>query len=269
MIFITHYIVQLMNSNTQIISHFFLLSLAFGTQFFAPVVNTKLTGVGFYKLGSAIVLGALVLAFGIDLSMSPVLSTFEYACYGILLVSHILSFTLHRDQKSIFMWVLYAIQLLLFSAFVFHAFQFQAAWINLFFISAFLLGISNFSMLLGHYYLVVPKLTEEPLIYCLNIFWVVIFIRMTSSLAVIFSTGMPYLEEGTMLGDGYMYNWLFISMRYLWGYAAPLILSFFTFRLCRLRSIQSATGVLYIVEFFVIVGELISVYLMSKHGLSL
>jgi hypothetical protein len=77
------------------------------------------------------------------------------------------------------------------------------------------------------------------------------------------------LQEGTNLGDGYTFNWLFISMRYLWGYAAPLILSFFTFKLCKLRSLQSATGVLYIVEFFVIVGELISVYLMAKHGLAL
>ena len=114
-----------------------------------------------------------------------------------------------------------------------------------------------------------PKLSEEPLIYCLNIFWIVIFIRITSSVAVLTSTGLPFLEEGTLLGDGYMYNWLFVTMRYLWGYVAPLILSFFTYKLCRLRSIQSATGVLYIVEFFVIVGELISAYLMSKHGLAL
>jgi hypothetical protein len=90
-----------------------------------------------------------------------------------------------------------------------------------------------------------------------------------SSLGAMFSVASPYLVEGTQLGDGYIYNWLFISMRYLWGYLAPLVLSFFTFRLCKLRSIQSATGVLYIVEFFVIVGELISVYLMTKHGLAL
>jgi hypothetical protein len=90
-----------------------------------------------------------------------------------------------------------------------------------------------------------------------------------ASLMIIFTTATPYLQEGTSLGDGYTFNWLFISMRYLWGYAAPLILSFFTFKLCKLRSLQSATGVLYIVEFFVIVGELISVYLMAKHGLAL
>jgi hypothetical protein len=269
MIFTGRYIVLPMNSNTQTISHFFLLSLAYGTQVFSPVVSTKLTGAGFYKLGNAIVLASLVFAFGIDLSMDPALSPLEYGFYGALIGSHVLTSMLHKDQKSILMWIFYAFQFLSFSAFVFYVFKFEAAWINLFFISSLLLGIANYSMLLGHYYLVVPKLSEEPLIYCLNIFWVVIFLRMTSSLAVIFSSGLPYLEEGTSLGDGYMYNWLFISMRYLWGYIAPLILSFFTFRLCRLRSIQSATGVLYIVEFFVIVGELISAYLMAKHGLAL
>ena len=124
-------------------------------------------------------------------------------------------------------------------------------------------------MILGHYYLVVPRLSEEPLIYCLYIFWIVIFLKMMASLTVIFTTATPFLAEGTQLGDGYTFNWLFISMRYLWGYAAPLILSFFTFRLCKLRSLQSATGVLYIVEFFVIVGELVSIYLMAKHGLAL
>ena len=258
-----------MNSNTQVISHFFLLSMAFGTQILSPVVNTKLTGVGFYKLCTAIVLGSLILALGIDIFMSPALTMLDYVCYGILIVANVMSFAFHRDQKSIWMWALYITQLLTFTFLIYHVFNFEASWINLFFISASLLGISNFSMLLGHYYLVVPKLSEEPLIYCLNIFWIVIFIRITSSIAFLSSSGAAYLEEGTLLGDGYIYNWLFISMRYLWGYAAPLTLSFFTYKLCRLRSIQSATGVLYIVEFFVIVGELISAYLMSKHGLAL
>jgi hypothetical protein len=138
-----------------------------------------------------------------------------------------------------------------------------------FFYSSALLGISNFAMILGHYYLVVPKLTEEPLIYCLYIFWMILFLRLMSSLVTVFTSGVPYLVEGSELGDGFTYNWLFLSMRYLWGYLAPLILSFFTLRLCKLRSIQSATGVLYIIEFFVIVGELISIYLMAKHGLNL
>ena len=258
-----------MNSNTQIITHFFMLSLAFGTQLLSPVVSTKMTGVGFYKLGTSIVLACLILALGVDYYMQPALSTAEYICYGILIISNAFTYLFHKDDKTYLMWALYVIQVITFSVLTFYVFAFNPLWITFFMSSMLLLGISNFAMILGHYYLVVPKLSFEPLFYCLYIFWAVIFMKITSSLSIIFSTAKPYLEEGTLLGDGYMYNWLFVSMRYLWGYAAPLILSFFTFRLCKLRSNQSATGVLYIVEFFVIVGELISVYLMAKHGLPL
>lgn len=258
-----------MNSITQICIHFFLLSLAFGTQLFSPVVSTKLTGVGFYKLGTSIVLASLVLAFGVDFFMTPGLGPIEIWCYGILILSNVVTSIFHRDEKSLLMWGIYILQVITFSVLAFYVFAFNPVWIMFFFMSMVLLGISNFSMLLGHYYLVVPKLTEEPLIYCLHIFWISFFLKIISSIAVIVTIGAPYLSEGTLLGDGYMYNWLFVSMRYLWGYVAPVILSFFTYKLCRLRSIQSATGVLYIVEFFVIVGELISVYLMAKHGLPL
>jgi hypothetical protein len=258
-----------MNSNTQIITHFFLLSLAFGTQLLSPVVSTRLTGVGFYKLGTSIVLASLVLALGVDYFMLPGIGQVEWICYGLLIGTNVITSIFHKDQKSLLMWGIYILQVITFCALSFHVFAFDPIWIMFFFMSMILLGISNFSMLLGHYYLVVPKLSEEPLIYCLYIFWVSFFLKIISSLAVIFSFGAPYLVEGTVLGDGYMYNWLFVSMRYLWGFLAPVILSFFTFRLCKIRSLQSATGVLYIVEFFVIVGELISVYLMAKHGLPL
>ncbi|MCM2351444.1 MAG: hypothetical protein NDI69_15585 [Bacteriovoracaceae bacterium] len=258
-----------MNSTTQIIIHFFLLSLSFGTQLLSPVVSTKLTGVGFYKLGTSIVLASLVMALGVDYFMIPGLGSVEIWCYGILIATNSLTYIFHKDEKSWLMWAIYILQVITFSVLAFHTFAFDPIWIMFFFMSMVLLGISNFAMILGHYYLVVPKLSEEPLIYCLYIFWTAFFLKIISSLAVIFSIGAPYLAEGTTLGDGYMYNWLFVSMRYLWGYVAPVILSFFTFKLCKLRSTQSATGVLYIVEFFVIVGELISVYLMAKHGLPL
>ncbi len=258
-----------MNSVTQIITHFFLFSLAFGTQVLSPVVNTKLTGVGFFKLGTSIVLASLVLGFGAAYFMQPGLSQVDYICAVILIGSNIATSVLHKDQKTPLMWGIYILQIVTFLYYIFHLFLPNPQWLNFFFLSSALLGISNFAMILGHYYLVVPKLSEEPLIYCLYIFWTVMFLKLISSVTVLLTTAAPFLEEGTQLGDGYMYNCLFVSMRYLWGYLAPLVLSFFTFRLCKLRSIQSATGVLYIVEFFVIVGELVSVYLMAKHGLAL
>ncbi len=257
------------NSITQIITHTFLLSLAFGTQLFSPIVSTRLTGVGFYKLGNSIVLMSLILAFGTAFFMDPGLDTFSYVCFGILLLTNSLTSIFHKDFKSILMWLLYIVQTITFISLVFHLYLPRPDWLMFFLYSSLLLSMSNFAMILGHYYLVVPKLSEEPLIYCLYIFWAIFFLKLMASLTVLLTTATPYLIEGNELGDGYTFNWLFISMRYLWGYAAPLILTFFTFRLCKLRSIQSATGVLYIVEFFVIVGELISIYLMAKHGLAL
>jgi hypothetical protein len=258
-----------MNSNTQIITHTFLLALSFGTQLFAPVVNTKLTGVGFYKLGISIVLASLMLAFGTYYFMYPGIDAISAGLYIFLILSNTATYILHRDEKSWLMWAIYLLQICSFIALIFYTYLPHPSWIMFFVLSSLLLGISNFAMILGHYYLVVPKLTEEPLIYCLFIFWSIIFIKMIASLTILFTSAAPFLAEGSYLGDGYIYNWLFISMRWLWGYIAPLILSFFTFRLCKIRSIQSATGVLYIIEFFVIVGELISIYLMAKHGLAL
>ncbi len=257
------------NSVTQIITHSFLLALAFGTQLLAPVVSTKLTGVGFYKLGTSIVLASLVLVFGVSYSMQPGLDQLSSLCYGILILANVVTLGFHKDEKSWVMWTMYVVQLCTFIFLIFHTYLPNPSWIMFFFLSSLLLSVSNFAMILGHYYLVVPKLSEEPLLYTLYIFWAVMFIKLMASLTTIFTSALPFLQEGTQLGDGYTFNWLFITMRYTWGYVAPLILSFFTFRLCKLRSIQSATGVLYIVEFFVIVGELISVYLMAKHGLAL
>lgn len=279
-------------TTTQSVIYFFLLSLGFGTQMFSPVVDTKLTGVGFYKLGSAIVLGCLILAVGIHFFSEPVDSfthslfiqdllgshnkaeALKTAVTGIFLTvigSHILTYFFHKDVKSWSMWGAYGLQMILMTTLIFITSwenDFSSNFLPYFFLSSALLGISHYAMLLGHYYLVVPKLSEEPLIYCLNIFWIVIFLKIVSTLSLYLGPGIPYLTEGSSLGDGYMYNWLFVSMRFLWGFVAPLILSFFTYRLCRMRSIQSATGVLYIIEFFVIVGELISLYLKLKHQLA-
>jgi len=78
-----------------------------------------------------------------------------------------------------------------------------------------------------------------------------------------------FLSPGTDLGGGYMFNWIMVSMRYLWGYLAIVILNIFAYKLVKMRSIQSATGILYVMVFFIFVGEMTSSYLFYKHGLAL
>jgi len=258
-----------MSSTTFSLLHAFLFSLSFGSQLYTPVVKTKLTGAGFFKLITSISLTSLILSFGLRVVVSGQLSLIESMLHIGLIGSLIFAYIFHRDDRSLGMWILYVAQMLGFICLSFQLYPSSSDFLPLFFSSMMLLGIANYSMLLGHYYLVVPKLSEQPLIYCLYIFWAILIFKCLNSLSVIIFQGSPFLTEGSSLGDGYLYNWIFISMRYLWGMLAPLILSFFTFRLCQLRSIQSATGVLYIIEFFIIVGELISLYIKFNYGLSL
>lgn len=256
----------MINSITHSVAFLLLFSLAMGTQLYSPLVSTKLTGPGFYRLGAGIVLGSLLCSFGLDYFMLPSLNGAELSCYLFLIISNIVTYAFHRDEKSPLMWTLYILQLVAFSVLAYLSFGLTSALVM--FISTMLFfGISNFAMILGHYYLVVPKLSEKPLIVCLYFYWATLLLKVILSVKGIGeASDLGFFEEGTMVGDGYLFNWIFFIMRYLWGVLAPLVLSYFTYRLCKMRSIQSATGVLYIMEFFVIVGEMIAAYLFFKFG---
>ena len=250
-----------MNNLTVQLAYFFLISLALGTSLFSWIASPKLTGAGFIRLitgHAAIFLG---LAVAIDLAFSL---TSDLVYQAPLLVLFIVSWRYHPDERPWWTWALYVLQSLLTLVLVY---RFNPSFAFLFSSMVFL-GITHYSMLLGHYYLVVPKLTEKPLLVCLRIFWVIFFMKFLWSSATLVEA-KDYLAEGTMLGEGYLFNWILVSMRALWGYGAMLVLSYFAWRLCRMRSIQSATGVLYIMVFFVFVGELISSYIYLKLGLTI
>jgi hypothetical protein len=44
-------------------------------------------------------------------------------------------------------------------------------------------------------------------------------------------------------------------------------MSFFNWKLLKIRSIQSSTGILYAMTFFVFIGEMVSVYMFYNYGL--
>jgi hypothetical protein len=245
----------------------FMWSLSLGTALFSWIADPKLTGAGFMRLITGH--GFIFLALGLLLGF-----IFE-AQFGEVwwILPAFLLFVLgaqwkfHPDHRSPLMWSLFGLQTLLTLLFYFIS---AGGTVSFFFLfsSAFFLGITHYAMLLGHYYLVVPKLTERPLLVCMKVFWVTLVVKMGFSCWGTWGAA-DYLSEETLLGDGYTFNWLVISMRWLWGYGALAILSWFAWRLCRMRSIQSATGVLYIMVFFVFIGELLSTYLYLKHGLAI
>jgi len=60
---------------------------------------------------------------------------------------------------------------------------------------------------------------------------------------------------------------MILLMRIGWGYLIIGIMSYFAWRLIKMRSIQSATGILYVMTFFIFTGELLSGYILFKYGL--
>lgn len=247
------------------IAQAFLIALGFGVGVFNNFAPAKLTGAGFQKLVNSVCLGATFIAAIIHASYGDA-TNLEAIAYYVGAISFLLIRQLHADDKSPFMWMLYALHNI---AGLVAVHQFSAGNLTHFaFIlsSALYLGVITYAMVLGHYYLVVPKLTVDPLKLSLKWMWAIFAVKLVwSSYGTYLST--DYLAEGTMLGGGYAFNWLMILMRYIWGYVIIFTMSVFTWKLVCLRSTQSATGVLYAMTIFVFIGELISGYLFFKFGM--
>jgi hypothetical protein len=248
------------------LADFFLLSVAWSLVLFSPIASAKLTGNGLIKLLTNTGIGALVVSIIIQVISSGISSPTILSLKAVALVAMILITTFHQDNKSKAMWVLYAVCVAIFFYLITSIVGF-ATLPSAFLLSAgLLLGVITYSMLLGHWYLVVPKLSASPLKVAAVITWIILGVKIIWSSYNIYAH-YDFFEEQTMLGAGYAFNWMLLLMRLSFGYAVILGMSFFNWKLLQLRSIQSSTGVLYAMTFFVFIGELVSTYLFFNYGL--
>jgi hypothetical protein len=135
--------------------------------------------------------------------------------------------------------------------------------------SALLLGWSLIAMLLGHWYLVAPKLTFRHLtVFC----WILLatvalrLLTVGASLAVAASVDElvephPLRALASFAGQG-----IFFWFRLLWGLAIPLVLAVMSLHCARQRSNQSATGILYVLVVGTFIGEITGYYLSVTTG---
>lgn len=134
-------------------------------------------------------------------------------------------------------------------------------------LSALLLGFSLMAMLLGHWYLVQPKLSINELGRVCGALILLIIVRFIFGSVVI----------GNLLYDrseAEIYRYLlsstsgiFVLMRWTWGLLAPLLLCYFVWVTVKMRSTQSATGILYVVVLSILTGETLSQYLALAYGI--
>ena len=128
-----------------------------------------------------------------------------------------------------------------------------------------LLGATNVGMILGHWYLLMRRLSFEHLLRFAQIVLgavglriVVVFATITSlhrfdpDLASVFIPSLWSVHG----------NLFFFLMRILWGLALPVVLGILVLRCVLAKANQAATGMLYVMEISVLFGELFAAYLL-------
>lgn len=129
--------------------------------------------------------------------------------------------------------------------------------------SAALLGAAISSMLMGHSYLIAPAMSMSPLLRLLAMFAASLSARI--GLACFGLYGWWTSASGASDGPE-TETLLWLAARWLLGIAAPIVLGWMAWETARIRSTQSATGILYVVCIVCFLGELLSMLLVDKTG---
>jgi protein NrfD len=133
--------------------------------------------------------------------------------------------------------------------------------------SAVLLGGACTAMILGHWYLVIPsmqvsylqsivKLHIASMVVRVVVVAAAVWYALTPSFSAHFGV-VPSFRHYIMSIDG-----IFFWQRVLFGLAGPAVLSYLTWETAKIRSTQSATGILYVDFFTVVVGELLAKFIL-------
>jgi len=120
-------------------------------------------------------------------------------------------------------------------------------------LSATVLGAATTGMLLGHWYLVTPALTNRPLLRAIGLLLASLILQ-----AILF----PVTLSGLAHGSGSLTHPLSLSpvLSVLWALGAvllPLLAAGLALPTCRLRSFMSTTGLLYLAMIVILPGQLL------------
>lgn len=243
--------------------------MSFGVLTFLPITSIKKVGAGFYKLIYGVVFGLLLIGTILIYAKEVVPGHITEILYVVisLLTLFFLSFIFNRENRHILALGMYCIQVALSVFLGYLVFGKNVQEFLYYVVSSLYIGVTVYAMCLGHWYLVTPKLSERPLLVSLKFFSLFFLVKLVVSG---FSL-VPFLQLDlySYLGNDLTFTALIIIMRYLWGYVVLGVLAFVGWKLVRIRSLQSATGILYVMVFFIFIGELIAIYLFYRYNLLL
>ena len=133
--------------------------------------------------------------------------------------------------------------------------------------SAALLGTACTAMILGHWYLVIPSMQVSHLQSIVKLHMASMAVRVVVVGAAVWYAIAASFSPQPAFGPSFRQyitsiNGIFFWQRVLFGLAGPAVLSYLTWETAKIRSTQSATGILYVDFFTVVVGELLAKYLL-------
>lgn len=250
----------------------FLAHLAVGIAFTLVLVSRE-AGVKFFRFngGLAAILLAIALAFRPTVSVvsSPFALAALIVCEAALVIYWA---TVGRTLASIrpaLIWTAIAsgaaaIVMQALAASADRATGMRVLTIASFASSAALLGGACTAMVLGHWYLILPSMQVSHLQSIVKVHIISMIVRVAVVAAAVFlaivtwqpGLGPSFRHYITSVGG------IFFWQRVLFGLAGPAVLSYLTWETAKIRSTQSATGILYVDFFTIVVGEVLAKYLL-------
>ena len=243
----------------------FCLRLACGVILILPILPTAIVPPRFFRVQFLVALGLLAVAavFLYDTAGAA----FWIAWAGAALGCFAGSMVWHLDQAPggrLLIWLtpLALLACLTLGGLAVHPSE-AAAWrIADDLTSMAVLGTATTAMLIGHSYLISPAMSIAPLRRLLLALGAALVIRIGLACAALWlwraHAGLP---EGELL--------VWLPARWVLGLLGPLALGWMAWETARIRSTQSATGILYVVVIVCYLGELTSQLLLEKTGLLL
>lgn len=125
-------------------------------------------------------------------------------------------------------------------------------------LSACVLGSAMTAMLMGHSYLIAPAMSMAPLMRLLACLGTAVLLRIILACYGLWT----WTQIGSEAPGTDVTFWL--PVRWALGLIAPLVLGWLAWETARIRSTQSATGILYVVVLMVFLGELTSMLLLER-----
>jgi hypothetical protein len=144
---------------------------------------------------------------------------------------------------------------------------FRVLTVASFLTSAAMLGGACTAMILGHWYLVIPSMQVSHLQSIVRVHIASMAARVVVvGAAVWFALATAYAANPVVGPSFRRYilsvDGIFFWQRILFGLAGPAVLSYLTWETAKIRSTQSATGILYVDFFTVVVGEVLAKYIV-------